>query len=219
LRLTFFDIEATDLEANFGRLLCCSFLDLGNDKVETYRRDRRPWRLGRWSDNDDSRLALAIRDRLEQADIVLSWNGILYDVPFINARLGAAGERPVQVGQQYGSTHLDLMYYAGGQMIRAGGKRLDNVAKFFGCANEKTPLTPEVWSRAAAGDKAAINDVVTHCEADVRVLRDVYHHVAPHVKKISFTFSEIHKFVGEIPSRRSVRRRAAVGATVCRRGR
>jgi uncharacterized protein YprB with RNaseH-like and TPR domain len=197
-----FDIEATDLEANFGRLLCCSFLDLGDQDVTTFRRDRAPWRRGRWAENDDSRLAVAIRDRVEAADIVVSWNGILYDVPFVNARLQAAGERPVHIGAQHGSTHLDLMYYAGGSMLRAGGKRLDNVARFFGCDNQKTPLTPEVWSRAAAGNREALQLVVEHCEADVRVLRDVYWKLVPHVKKVTFTLSDVYPFVEQIPSRR-----------------
>lgn len=203
MRVTYFDIESTSLEANFGRLLCCSFIDLDGENVETYRRDKRPYRVGRWANNDDSKLAVAIRDRLEQSDIVCSWNGILFDVPFVNARLAEAGERPIRIGQQYGSTHLDLMYYAGGQSMRAGGRRLENIARFFKGENQKTPLTPEVWSRAGAGDKQALEQVVEHCEHDVQVLRDVYHHLAPHVKKLTFTFAEVYPFITQIPSRRN----------------
>jgi len=36
MRVVFFDIEATDLGGNYGRLLCCSFVDLETGKVETF---------------------------------------------------------------------------------------------------------------------------------------------------------------------------------------
>lgn len=193
------DIEATDLGANFGRLLCCSFVDLGSDKVETYRRDRRPWKSREPA--DDRKLAVAIRDRLEQADIVVGWNSILYDQPFVNARLTAYGERPLRLTKENGTVHLDLMYYAGGQSMRLPGRRLDTVAKFLHADNEKTPLTPEVWAKAAEGDKHALADVVEHCENDVLVLRDVFPYLARHVKKMTFTLAEVYPVIDQIPSR------------------
>lgn len=113
MRVTFFDIEATDLGGHFGRLLCCSFVDLETGKVETFRRDRKRWK-GK-SLTVDKKLAVAIRDKLEAADIVVSWNGILYDLPFVNSRLVAARERPIHIGEKYGSWHVDLMYYASGR--------------------------------------------------------------------------------------------------------
>lgn len=200
MRVTCFDIEATDLGANFGRLLCCSFVDLGSDQVETFRRDRVPWK-GR-KITDDARLAVAIRDRLEASDIVVSWNGILYDVPFINARLVAAGERPVRLTKDNGVQHLDLMYYAGGQAMRLQGRSLERVSKFLHADHSKTPLTPEVWAEASAGDPESFESVVEHCEADVLVLRDVFPHLAPFVKKMTFTLAEVYPFIGGIASRK-----------------
>lgn len=201
MRVTFFDIEATDLGGNFGRLLCCSFVDLGDDSVvETYRRDRRPHKGSKLT--DDAKLAVAIRDRLEAADIIVGWNSILYDVPFINTRLVAAGERPCRIGEKHGSHHLDLMYYAGGQSMRLPGRRLETVAKFFHCDNQKTPLTPEVWAEAATGDAEAMENVVEHCEADILVTRDVFSHLAPFVKKIQFNLSDVYPVIEQLPSRK-----------------
>lgn len=201
MRVTVFDIETTDLGANFGRLLACSFIDHPFDgKVETYRRDYKKWAGKKLT--DDSKLAVAIRDRLEAADIIVGWNSIMFDVPFINARLMHAGERPLRVGKTNATHHLDIMYYAGGQHMRIGSRRLDVVTKFFNVPNLKTPLTAEVWAEASVGDKAAMNDVVEHCEADVRATSDVLHKLAPHVKKIQFTLSEVWPFIGEIPSRK-----------------
>ena len=195
----FYDVETTDLGGNFGRLLCCSFIDLDSDKVVTFRRDRRPWKGAKLT--DDKRLAIAIRNRLEQADIIAGWNSILFDAAFLNTRLAAADERPLRVGERHGSGHLDMMYYASGQSMRLPGRALDKVAKFFHSAYEKTPLTPEVWADAAAGIPSAVQKVVAHCEADVRVTKDVFPHLAPHIKKFTFTLSEVWPFLDQIPSR------------------
>jgi uncharacterized protein YprB with RNaseH-like and TPR domain len=199
MRVTVFDIEATDLGGNFGRLLCCSFIDLDSTTVETFRRDRRPWKGKKLT--EDVKLAVAIRDRLEKSDIIVGWNSILYDVPFINTRLVAAGERPVRIGEKHGSHHLDLMYYAGGQSMRLPGRRLDLVAKFFHTDNAKTPLTPEVWANAATGDPEGMAEVVEHCEADIQVTKDVFFKLAPFVKKIQFNLSDVWPFLDQIPSR------------------
>jgi uncharacterized protein YprB with RNaseH-like and TPR domain len=199
MRTTFWDLETTDLGGNFGRLLCCSFIDLDSDEVVTFRRDRRPWKGTKLT--DDKRLAVAIRNRLEQADIIAGWNSLLFDAPFLNARLAAADERPLRVGERHGSRHLDMMYYASGQSMRLHGRALDKVAKFFHADNKKTPLLPEVWADAGAGVPEAMQEVVDHCEADVRVTKDVFPHLAPHIKKFTFTLSEVWPFLDQIPSR------------------
>lgn len=188
MKVTLFDTESTDLAASWGRILCCSFHDLGEgDNVTTFRGDvkphRRPVRV------DDSKLCIAIRDRLETADMIVGWNSILHDVPLLNARLAVAGERPLNPRK-----HLDLMFYAGGVSLKVGGRRLDTVAKFFKVPNQKTPLDGDMWQRAAVGDKTnsgvpAMDYIVEHCEADVLVLRDLWPHLFPFVKKFQLPLS------------------------------
>lgn len=200
MKVVFFDTESTDLAANWGRILCASFLTLGEEEVLTYRKDSKPF-VGK-NKIDDGKLTRAIRNQLESADIIIGWNSILHDVPLLNARLADAGERPIHVGERHGSIHLDLMWYAGGQSMKIGGRKLDTVARFFGVEHEKTALDGETWQLAAAGDSTAMDEVVEHCEADVLVLRDVWPHLAPGVKKHQFTLSEVWPFLTEIPSRR-----------------
>ena len=145
---------------------------------------------------------MAIRDELERADLIVGWNSILHDQPLLNARLARAGERPVRLGEKFGTWHWDAMYHAGGQSMKIGGRRLETVSKFFHTDVSKTPLEGETWQLAGAGDRAAMDQVVEHCEADVLVLRALFPHLAPHVKKFTFSFSEVWPFIGEIPSRK-----------------
>lgn len=191
MRVTFADIEATDLSASWGRILCCSFIDLDSDKVKTFRFDQKPWK-GR-NKIDDSKLVVAIRDEIEKVGMLVGWNSIFYDIPMINARLALHGQRPVKVAR-----HLDLMWYSAGSSMRIGSRKLDNVSKYFKSKNQKTPLDASTWQLAAAGDRKAMDAVVTHCEFDVRVTKDVFPHLAPYVRKFVLPLSDWWKFASQI---------------------
>ncbi len=177
MNVVFFDTESTDLRAMMGRILCASFADLSGEPY-TFRIDRKPWR-----DKDpinDGPLCVAIRDELEKYNMIVGWNSKLHDIPLLNARLAKAGHRPYQPL----NFHLDLMWYAGGSSMKIGSKKLDNVAKYFNLPEQKTPISWDQWQRAGALNKAAMDEVVGHCEPDVKVLRAAYPHLLPYVKNL-----------------------------------
>lgn len=186
-------------------MLCCSFAVLDRpDTITqpyTFRGDKRPFK-NKSNIIDDSRLCVAIRDELESADIVVSWNGILHDRPLLNAKLALAGERPLQVGTKWGSFDLDFMYYVRGSSMKIGGSKLDTAAKFFNLPIQKTPLDGQVWQKAAAGDRKAMDLIQTHCEHDVLVLRESWKYLAPMVSKVQFNLSEVYPYIHDIPSRK-----------------
>ena len=181
MRIVAFDLETTDLKALMGRLLCCSFYPITTENARvrpyTFRADRAPWKLK--DPIDDSKLAIAIRDELEKYHMIVSWNGKLFDAPFLNARLLKARERPLRA-----QLHLDAMWYAGGSSNRIGSKKLVNVQKFLGLPEEKTAITWENWQRAALGATKSFDEVVHHCEMDVRVLAGAYWRLLPNVATI-----------------------------------
>jgi len=182
MRIAFFDIETTDLRALMGRVLCCSFLPYSPDPDDqwapyTFRGDARQYK-GR-SAIDDSKLVDAIRNELEKYNMIVGWNSKLFDVPFVNARLMRARKRPFSA-----QLHLDLMWYAGGSSTRVGSRKLVNVQKYLGVDAVKTDISWDDWQLAGMGDTEAFNNVVEHCEADVRVLADVYPYLIPYVKNI-----------------------------------
>jgi uncharacterized protein YprB with RNaseH-like and TPR domain len=169
----FWDLETTNLTAIMGRLLACAFADsFGQTKV--FRIEDYPGR----SLIDDSRLAAAIRDELEKVDTWVTWNGKLFDVPFLNARLLKAGERPLRSDVK----HIDLMYYSRGQFVRIGSSKLENVSKFVNSPHRKTPIDWETWQLAALGDRQAMDAIAEHAVADVLVLRDVFAHLRPYIR-------------------------------------
>ncbi len=68
--------------------------------------------------------------------------------------------------------------------MRVGSRKLVNVQKFLGLQESKTELNWETWQRAATGNKKAMNEVVTHCEADVEVLAEAYWRMLRAVKNV-----------------------------------
>ncbi len=171
----YFDLETTNLKANFGRILCASVADMfGN--VRTFRIDEAPYARSRR--RDDIALCVALRDYLEQFDIIMGWYSKMFDVPFLNTRLLIGNERPLRADIM----HVDAIWKAKKGSMALHSARLDSLAKTFRLDTQKTVLDPDIWQDAADGDKEAMDYVVEHCEADVLVLRKVFHVLKPLIK-------------------------------------
>ena len=173
----FFDLETTNLKANFGRILCASVADMfGN--VVTFRIDEAPWKRTRR--RDDIALAVGLRDYLEQFDVLVGWYSKMFDIPYLNTRLLIGNERPLRSDMM----HFDPIWKAKAGSLALHSARLDAVAKTFRLSEQKTVLDPEIWQDAADGEKYAMDYVVKHCEADTLVLRQAFHILKPLAKII-----------------------------------
>jgi uncharacterized protein YprB with RNaseH-like and TPR domain len=173
-RLAFFDIETTGLKAHVGRMLWGSIADSWGN-VTSWSIEDFPGK----TPIDDSELVNAYARELEKYDGEwVSWNGKLFDIPFMNARLLKGGKEIVRGDR----VHVDLMYYSKGSSARIGTSRLAGVQDFFKTGNSKTPLDFDTWNLAISGDHDAITNVGEHCEADCLVLRDVYEHLKPLIR-------------------------------------
>jgi len=165
-----FDIEATHLKPNVGRILCCSFKPMGG---EPYTFEALSPRFKKADVYDDGVLARAIRDELERYDIIVGWNSKKFDIRFINARLLRVGER-IKKAQP----HVDGMWSWATKSAAWMG--LASVQDFIlpDGSFRKTKIAWPQWMRALGWDKtlreAAMAEIVDHCEKDVRVLEDVY---------------------------------------------
>lgn len=133
---------------------------------------------------DDRELVRAYAKALCEYDIIVSWNGKLFDIPVLQSRLaywdGVDGEH----SELRPNMHVDLMYYATGQFNRLGRKSLQNVSEYFAVENHKTPLRIRQWNGAMAGKDEDYEKIVDHCNADVLVLRDVLPHLKRHIRTI-----------------------------------
>jgi len=169
------DIEATNLDADMGIMLCSSIKDIGG-KVRTVRIDESPnYKEVPW---DDKWLAMQVRDQLEEYMIIIGWNHIGYDLPFLNTRLIRHGLKPLDVS---GICMVDALW-ASRYRLRLHSNRLDAVIQYLETKTQKTPLIGDLWIRAMAGDKKALDMVVKHNIKDVESLEQVAEKLSRFVK-------------------------------------
>lgn len=167
-----FDIEASNLSADFGIVLCCGFKYVGKGK---------PTVVGvldfmKPSDGGDlikaeKRLLVAMSERLLEADVWLSHFGKdgRFDLNFINSRLlyHNLPVLPVKHPQidtwKISRDHLKLR-----------NNRLVTISEFLRTGDSKNAIKPEHWLRALGGHKASMAYIQEHCRLDVLVLEEVY---------------------------------------------
>lgn len=184
MRIAAVDIETTDLKALMGGVLCCSFHPIALSpeytrklKPYTLRLDDKKYRNPTdWE--DDSLLITAVAREIEKYELIVTWNGKMFDIPFLKAKLAEYGEGPIAT-----KWHLDAMWIVRNGM-RIGSSKLINVQKFLNLGEQKTEITWKDWRKAGRGVRGSMNVVVEHCEADVKVLAEAYWRLLPFVKNL-----------------------------------
>lgn len=174
-RVAVFDIEATHLKADFGFMLCAAVKIIGGP-LYTFRIDdyagykREPW--------NDRRLVLDVRDFLEAQDLLVSYNGKRFDVPFLQSRLAFWREDLMEP-----KLHVDMLYTVRHKLLLHSGS-LESAQAFFGYKNGKTTLMGDIWVKASHGHRASLEYVVDHCERDVLVLERLFLKLKPFLRGI-----------------------------------
>jgi len=173
MRIGFFDGEMTNLNADYGQLLCWCICEY--DTKKPYYTNMRTFKLhdyknARW---DDSGLAKDIKEAMSEYDLVVSWNGRRFDIPFLNTRLEDAQLDTYKVNR-----HLDLLYTSRFK-LKLSNNKLDTVSKYLKAPANKTFLDPVTWRRAMGGDKKSYEYIIKHCQIDVAILAHVYHRLRP----------------------------------------
>ena len=174
-RILLFDLECTNLKADFGRLLCFGWKWFDEGKAHVRDITQFPKRFA--SDpTDDRELAEFARNLMLAADILVGWYSLYFDLPFLQTRLLAHGLDPIPP-----IAHDDGWKIAR-YSLKLHSNRLASVSQFLGL-EEKTPLLPSHWTRATAGHKPSIKYVVAHCRQDVLVLEQAYKKLRPYAKQ------------------------------------
>lgn len=169
-RILFWDIETTNLNADFGTILAIGYKWAHEKRVriikindyETFEDDR----------TDDSGVVADFLKVWESADIHVTYNGTLFDVPYVTAKM-----MEYRLGITPNVPHVDLYFIA--KKLRISRKSMQNVGYFLGISNEKTPVEGKIWKRAMTGHEPSIKYIVDHCKADILVTEELYNLLKP----------------------------------------
>jgi uncharacterized protein YprB with RNaseH-like and TPR domain len=186
MELIVVDHECSTLKGDQGFLLCSGYKPLGKAPcVVTYHETGfGPGRL-----TIDKPLAAMVRDSMEAYDGWITWNGLLFDLPYLDDRLMLCGERPRQPRFARG---LDMMWHSKMGKSTFQSARLDWVAKSMGCPFKKTDLSMPRWKEAEAEVLVRFahghenyDYIVTHCRQDLKVTEWVYNKLKHRIQNIS----------------------------------
>lgn len=160
MNIAMFDIEASNLSANFGIVLTACIKPYGGP-VKKFTKSTKT--------RNDKALIAEIIQELNKYDMIVTWYGWRYDVPFIKTR---ALMRQAKGNIDPRIRHMDL-WDACRKLLKFTSNRLDTVSTDLGFA-DKTRISGDIWTNAMQGDKKALAYILDHNVKDVVVLEKVY---------------------------------------------
>lgn len=115
----------------------------------------------------------AARRLLDQADVVVHYNGKSFDIPHLQREIALAGiPRPSPFKQ------VDLLETVKKQ-FRFASNKLDFVVQEFGLGKKVEHEGFPLWVKCMAGDQQAWEDMRDYCKHDVVLEEKLYDHLLP----------------------------------------
>ena len=170
----FFDIETTNLKADFGIILCYAIKPMGSDKI-----------LQRTITKAE--LSKGILDRevvkqciidMQKFDRLIGFYSKMFDAPFIRTRAVAMGI-PFP---PFGSLIHDDVYFMVRNRFKLSSNRLENAARVLCGSTEKNRIESKYWIGALQGNKESLAYISDHNRRDVRDLEKLWVKVTDYSK-------------------------------------
>jgi uncharacterized protein YprB with RNaseH-like and TPR domain len=163
-RVLIFDLETTNLSADFGWIICWGWKWLGEKNAHV--KSVLDFKHGAYV--TDKHLLTQIYGEVKQADLVVGWYSSRFDWPYLQSRLLLAQGRilpPIP--------HVDGWWTAR-KKLKLHSNRLDSVQKFLQLPTPKTAILPTHWTLAQQGHHQSIEYIKQHCYYDVECLEQAY---------------------------------------------
>jgi len=168
LRITILDLETSSLEADAGIIVGAGLItETGKSEYLQARKT-----------SEERPLLAKLVQRLDSFDVIVTWSGRGFDIPFLTSRLLKHRMDPRPVLRKM---HLDLNEVVKSR-LRLTFTYLDHVCDFFEIKRDKGPMgleVPHLFIKALEGDEGALKTIRAHCLDDLRVTREVFLKLRP----------------------------------------
>lgn len=174
-----FDLETSDLNGDRGIVLCGCVKSSKHRGIITVRSDETNPNWDRGKRANDKETVKRIAAILSDHDVVAAHNGVRFDLPFLRTRLARWGLP--RLPDLKVVDPLNLAW----RKLRLHRNTLASLQDHLGVSHVKTPLALSKWMEAILdGSRSAMDEIVAHCVADVKVLDAVLDLVKPYVKQL-----------------------------------
>jgi len=163
-KIGFFDIETSNLKANFGIILCYSIKELDGpitSRVITKKELNK--------DLDRELVIQCVKD-IQKFDKIMGYFSTRFDLPYLRSRALIHNIDFPQYGELY---HEDV-YYTARSKLCLHSNRLGVVEEVLLGETRKTAIDQKHWVKALMGDKDALDYILDHNIRDVKSLEDVW---------------------------------------------
>lgn len=124
---------------------------------------------------DDHRIVQSLYSLINQADIIVAYNGRNFDIPYMNQRFLVWGFPP------YVPVHIVDPYETAKSVFRFSSNKMDHIATELGLQNKiKTDFS--LWKGCMIGDKECLDEMLRYNKQDVVVLEEIYCRMLPWMK-------------------------------------
>ena len=173
LKICYFDLEATNLKATFGITLSTAVKQQdGNVLINSLPPN--------FQENGyDRQVIKRTIDILKQYNVVVTYYGTWFDIPFLRTRAWKLGLDFPKFGD---IVHIDL-YPQVKRLMSLQRRRLDNACAIFDI-HGKTHLDPDIWIAAMCGDKHSLEYIIEHNKQDVIILEELHKQLNMYIPRI-----------------------------------
>lgn len=173
LKIGYFDIEASQLKADFGWLISWVIKHQNQNKYEGYILTKKDYRSQHRDKTAIQKLIIA----LQKFDKIVTYYGTGFDIPFVRTR---ALIHNLQFIPPKTILHLDL-YYQVRSKLKLARNRLANVGEVFRLT-KKTPVDTNIWANVGLNyNKKALQYIWDHNIKDTILLEDAHNLLKPYI--------------------------------------
>jgi len=137
--------------------------------------ERKTTVLCEWDEGGYRTMLRGVHEALCEADAVVSYNGVSFDMPRLEGQFALAG-----MALPPAPTQLDLY-----KAVRKFGficNKLDYVAPLFGLGGKVKHEGLEMWKAVREGCPKARAKMARYCAGDVRLTEELYHKLKPYIR-------------------------------------
>jgi len=176
-----FDIEtAWGFNADSGFMLCYVLKEYHKNKIYSACITKKD--VDAYLQYDipiDKRISSILVKDLKVFDVIVTFNGTRFDIPYSRTRLLKHGLDFPKYGY---IKHIDL-YYLVKYKLKLSRNSLESACRLFGIEG-KNHVDFEIWQRASFGDEKALEYIFDHCKRDVsKCTEKLYDKIVDYARK------------------------------------